>query len=188
MNKLRLLGIAASSTAIFVTNQAEARIGETKKEVAERYGEPIFSHVSKSGFYARYKFKDKVIEAAFVDDEVKFEALHFNRERVYSEERGKQLGKETGEFVVSLLTNAYDFTKEKAAEVVLKQGTLISYGREAAKFSYDMNSLAQEIFGASLTVQQSEMDDNLKAKVDGVLSEGFKALKAKELNKQSDGF
>lgn len=188
MIQLRTLFIVGTSAVMLVANEAEARIGETREEVAERYGQPTFSHTTKSGYYARYKFKDKVIEAAFVDDEVKFEALHFNRERVFSEERGKQLGKETGDFVISLLMNAYDFTKEKAAEVVIKQGTLVEYGREAAKFSFDVNSLAQEIFAATLTVQQNEMDDALKAKCAEVLGEGFQALKTQERDKQSDGF
>ena len=166
----------------------QARIGETKKEVAERYGKPTFTHDSAAGTYSRYNFKGKSIEVVFVGGEEKYEAIHFPREKVYSSEQARALGKQSGEFVISLLTNVYGFTKEKAAEVLMHRGRLVGYGKEAAQYNLNYKLIAQKVFAAQLTVQQNEMEDDLVAKCNQVLKAGLKALRAKELNKKSSGF
>jgi len=167
---------------------ANARIGETTNETARRYGKPTFVHNNSNGVYSRYHFKGKDIEVVFVNGKAIFESFYFARETLYSNEQGARLGKQSTNFVLSLLTNAYGFTQQQAAEVVRKRGRLLGYGRIAAKFTLDMQSISQHVFAANLIVQQNNMDNIMMKKCNIVLSKGAYAIRAKERNKQSRGF
>ena len=90
--------------------------------------------------------------------------------------------------MLSLLTNAYGFTQQQAAGVVKNRGRLIGYGRVAAKFTLDIQSISQNVFAANLIVQQNNMNNTQLSKCNAVLSGVFNALRAKERNKQSQGF
>jgi hypothetical protein len=194
-SKINRCAIFAITVTLLTAGVLQARIGESKKEITERYGEPTFTHNSATGTYSRHNFQGKTIEVIFVDDEVKIEALHFPREKVDSHERGLAIGKESAEFVISLLTNAYEFSQEKVAEVIENPGRLVGYGKEAAQYNLDYLLIKQEIFSAYLSVQQNEMGDDLLAKCNQTHKAGLRALRAKEsslrtkdLNKKSDGF
>ncbi len=165
-----------------------ARIGETKAETAERYGKPTFTHDSETGSFIRYLFKGKIIEVVFVDDEAKMETLYFEKVQITSHEIAEALGKQSTEFVISLLTNAYDFTDEKAGEVLKNRGQWVAYGREKALLRFDEKSITNEVFAGYLMIAQNEMPEDIAAKMVKAHQSALEALKQKERIEKSDGF
>lgn len=186
--KYHLTLLAFCLTAVL----AQGRVYEDLPALEERYGKPVFvwSEESSPGTYAEFFFQGRKIEAVLLDGDTILEVIHFDPVPLNSTEEAEKVGGDSARFVMGLMSKAYGWPDETAAELVTKLGKSVTHNEITAKYVMDAlairtkNQFIAQVFVMHKAAQEGEVHEQIMT----VLNGAAKAKAKSERESQAEGF
>ena len=181
--------------ALVVPASLQARLGENIAETDKRYGKPKFTHTEGNMAYRNYTFKEKDIEVIFSDDEAVFEFINFGPYEIYDGSQAQQIGAQNGEFILAIMTAAYEWPEEKVAELLTNLGMqgqemASQLEHEGVTAKYYINAVKLQlhnIYEGGLRLNSKKVEDEEVRNAAGAIMQAAYEAKQKAKNKSKAG-